>query len=83
MATKVKAKAKAVKSKTIDVKYGRLTEPLEVMQVDTGMGIVEFMQLRESEFGPSVRVNGEEVSERYILRAGDIITDIDEVSGGC
>lgn len=67
----------------VEVKYGRLTEPLAVLKIESGMNIVDFIKSRDSEFGPSVRVNGEEVGERYVLRQGDIITNIDEVSGGC
>ena len=69
-------------TKQIAVRFGKLTEPLEVVKIEAGMNISKFLEARGLEFGPSVMVNAEEVNEEYRLREGDIITDIDEVSGG-
>ncbi len=68
--------------KTIAVRFGRLTEQLQVLKIAGGTLLVKFLKNRHLEFGPSIRVNGEEVSEEYTLHEGDIITDIDNVSGG-
>ena len=64
------------------VKFGRLTEPLEVVRIGSGATLAKFLNLRGLEYGPSIRVNGDEVDLETVLHEGDIITDIDSVSGG-
>jgi|WetSurSiteA1Bulk_404760.scaffolds.fasta_scaffold57077_2 hypothetical protein len=69
-------------TRTIAVRFGRLTEQLQVLKVNAGTSLVKFLGSKSIEFGPSIRVNGEEVSNDYVLHENDIITDIDNVSGG-
>ena len=69
-------------TRTIAVRFGRLTEQLQILKVNAGTSLTKFLKEKDIEFGPSIRVNGDEVSSDYILHENDIITDIDNVSGG-
>lgn len=66
----------------VSVKFGRLTEQLRTYQCASKTTLEEFLKRREIEFGAGVRVNGETATKDTILKAGDIVTDIDNVDGG-
>jgi sulfur carrier protein ThiS len=67
---------------SIPVQLGRLTEGLKRCVVKAGTTLTEFLQKQELEYNSSVRVNGETAKEGTVLKAGDIVTVIDDVSGG-
>jgi hypothetical protein len=66
----------------VPVQFGRLTEALQTCSVPTGTTVKLFCDKKKIKYGSSIRVNGETVQPTYTLQENDIITDIDNVSGG-
>jgi hypothetical protein len=64
------------------VQFGKLTKPLQKCDAPAGTTLGEFCRRKEIAFGASIRVNNEAKRESYVLQNQDIITDIDNVSGG-
>ena len=69
-------------AKSIKVQIGSLTEQLKVSSVKEGTTLVTFLDMKEIEYNSSIRVNGKVAKKGSVLKNGDIITIIDDVSGG-
>lgn len=68
---------------TIQVQFGQLTKPLEVMDIEEGTTLEKFCEDNSLEYDASIRVNGQTAGRSTVLAAGDIITSIEDVDGGC
>jgi hypothetical protein len=68
--------------KKISVHFGRLVEQIRSSNIAEGTLLIDFLQKREIEYGSAIRVNGKVSNREYVLRDGDIITEIDNVDGG-
>ena len=66
----------------IKVMLGNLAEPLKVSSVNSGTKLGDFLEKKGVEFNSSIRVNGKVARKGQTLRNNDIITTIDDVSGG-
>jgi len=67
----------------IKVQFGQLTKPLEAMSVDQGTTLEQFCEKNNLTYDSSIRINGKTAGKRTALKAGDIITSIEDVDGGC
>jgi len=67
----------------IRVQFGQLTKPLEAMSVAQGTTLEKFCEDNNLTYDSSIRVNGGTAGKRTVLNAGDIITSIEDVDGGC
>ena len=67
----------------IKVQFGQLTKPLEVISVDEGVTLEQFCEDNRLTYDSSIRINGQTAGKRTVLAAGDIITSIEDVDGGC
>jgi hypothetical protein len=72
---------KAVSGK-VSVVFARLTSPLATYNIAKGTLLTAFLQRRGVEFNNSVRVNGKVVTQKYVVKQGDIISQLEQVSGG-
>ena len=70
------------KSEKIKVNFGELAKPLSVSTINAGTTLGEFLEAKELSFGSSVRVNGKVAKKGDVLKGGDIVTSIEDVSGG-
>jgi hypothetical protein len=67
----------------IKVQFGQLTKPLEVLSIDEQTTLEQFCEDKGLVYDSSIRVNGQTAGKRTVLSAGDIITSIEDVDGGC
>jgi len=72
---------KAVSGK-VSVVFVQLTSPLVTYNIPKGTLLTAFLQRRGVEFNNSVRVNGKVVTQKYVVKQGDIISQLEQVSGG-
>ena len=69
-------------TKSIRVQIGSLTSQLVVSSIKEGTTLVDFLTNKDIDYDSSVRVNGKVSKKGCVLKNGDIITIIDDVSGG-
>ena len=69
-------------ARKIKVSLGSLTEQLRVSSIPEGTSVEVFLENMNKSYDSSVRVNGKAVTKGSKLKNGDIITLIDNVSGG-
>lgn len=76
--------AKAVKKEAgkINVKFGKLVEPLKVYKIVKGSTLEDFLETAGIAYDASIRVNGAVMKRSAKLSEGDIITSINAVAGG-
>lgn len=67
----------------IKVQFGQLTKPLEAINIAEGTTLEQFCEDKGLVYDSSIRVNGATAGKRTVLSAGDIITSIEDVDGGC
>ncbi len=67
----------------IRVQFGQLTKPLEAKSIEQGTTLEKFCEAHELTYDSSIRINGATAGKRTVLNAGDIITSIEDVDGGC
>jgi len=67
----------------IKVQFGQLTKPLEVLSIDEQTTLEQFCKDKDLVYDSSIRVNGQTAGKRTVLSAGDIITSIEDIDGGC
>lgn len=79
MPTKKKA---AVKKAQIEVKFGKMVEPLKVFKLDKGTTLEDFLEANSIAYDASIRVNAEVCKRSTKLSEGDIITQVNAVAGG-
>jgi molybdopterin converting factor small subunit len=65
----------------LTVSLGRITEPLQKFKIPMGTKLGVFAN-GKFEMNHTVRVNGEQQTADYVLREGDIIVLVGDVSGG-
>ena len=80
-AKKVVKKASSPNAK-VQVIFARLTDPLKVRSIPKNTRVDEFLQSIGVTFD-NIRVNQVVAKPSYILKNGDIISQLQRVSGGC
>lgn len=73
---------KKVSSGDIQVFFAKLVEPISVIRLKNPTTIGNFLSNRHISFDSSIRVNKNVVVGDYLLQNGDIITQLQNVSGG-
>ncbi len=73
---------KKVSSGSIQVFFAKLMEPISVINLKKPITIIDFLSKRSIALDSSIRVNKKGVTDKYILQNGDIITQLQNVSGG-
>lgn len=66
----------------IGVKFGRLTEKPVCHVHDKGITLGKFLAAHNIRFSDAIRVNNKRVNLEHVLQNQDLVTQIDEISGG-
>lgn len=66
----------------IAVKFGSLTESPVTHEISYGTSLGQFLRENSINYSSAIRVNNEPAHLETILQHGDIITEINSVSGG-
>lgn len=74
--------AKKAAGAKIQVKFGKLVDPLKVFKIAKGSTLEDFLETAGIAYDASIRVNGVVMKRSGKLSEGDIITSINAVAGG-
>jgi len=66
----------------IGVRFGRLTDKPVCYVHDKGITLGKFLNAHNIRFSDAIRVNNKSVNVDYLLQNKDLVTEIDEISGG-
>ena len=67
---------------TITVMLGELTKKLSTSKIKKGTTLGAFLEDNGTTHSSAVRVNAKAQKKSYVLKQGDIVTIVGEVSGG-
>lgn len=72
---------KKVGKAQVEVMFVRLTDPIVTRKIPKNTRVDDFLENLDIEFD-NIRVNQKLVKPSYILKSGDIISQLQRVSGG-
>lgn len=72
----------AVAKGAIRVMFVKLSAPVDTVELVKETSLGEFLNRRQIEYGPSIRVNREVKPTDYILKNADIVTQVTKTDGG-